>query len=134
MSPTSQSNKGKSKSNVPSQITVAALSKFDIAHELEPVINHNMTQEPKGDKSLDHNKTQFMSRIRNQTRKSMNQSLKSMSKSLKPMNILDNLNDWSIHQLEEHGIQQASEARILLEIRGASLSLENHLKAENLLE
>jgi hypothetical protein len=46
ISPTSHAgDKGKSKSEAPSQITVAALSEFDMAHELEPVIARSMIQE-----------------------------------------------------------------------------------------
>jgi hypothetical protein len=45
ISPTSHGDKGKSKYEAPSQITVATLSKFDMAHEFESVIARNMIQE-----------------------------------------------------------------------------------------
>jgi hypothetical protein len=43
------------------------------------------------------------------------------------------LDYWKPHKLEEHGIQQVSEARNLLETYGANLGLENRNKAESLL-
>lgn len=45
ISPTSHGDKGKSKSKAPSQIRVAALSKFDMPHELEPAVVRNIIQE-----------------------------------------------------------------------------------------
>ena len=45
-----------------------------------------------------------------------------------------NLDYWKPHKLEEHGIQQASKARDLLENYGANLSRENRDKAESLLD
>ena len=46
---------------------------------------------------------------------------------------MNTLDYWKPHKLEEYGIQQASEARHLLDTYGAELSPENHDKAESLL-
>jgi hypothetical protein len=43
------------------------------------------------------------------------------------------LDYWKPHKLEEHGIQQVSEARDLLETYGANLSPSNRAVAESLL-
>ena len=43
-------------------------------------------------------------------------------------------NHWRPGKLEEHGFQQISEARNLLETQGANLSPEYHDVAEGLLE
>ena len=47
---------------------------------------------------------------------------------------MNNLDYWKPHKLEEHGIQQASKARDMLEKYGANLSHENRSKAESLLD
>ena len=43
------------------------------------------------------------------------------------------LDYWKPHKLEEHGIQQVSEARDLFETYGANLSPSNRVVAESLL-
>ena len=47
---------------------------------------------------------------------------------------MDILNSWRPYKLEEHGKQDVSTARNLLEIYGAKFSPENREMAESLLE